>query len=166
MKRATVLLGLTLGLAALAGLAQSGNAPSPADLLAIRDAVADFHDADAALAAGYETFMDCMDAPEGAQGQHLTNGALIEDPALDPLRPEALLYEPTPDGGLRLVGVEYLVFQAAWQAAGHDAAPTLFGEEFHLNTTLLDEPFYALHLWLELHNPSGLFAHWNPLVRC
>ena len=97
--------------------------------------------------------MECMSNSQGAQDQHFTNGALIEDPALDPLQPEALMYDTTPEGRLRLVGVEYLVFQDAWHAAGNKPAPTLLGREFYLNTTLLDEPDYALHLWLKQYNP-------------
>ena len=26
--------------------------------------------------------------------------------------------------------------------------------------------FYTLHVWLWGHNPSGMFAHWNPEVTC
>jgi hypothetical protein len=25
---------------------------------------------------------------------------------------------------------------------------------------------WTLHVWLFKHNPNGLFADWNPLVRC
>jgi hypothetical protein len=107
-----------------------------------------------------------MSGPQGAQGIHFTNGERIGDPGLDAMRPEVLMYEPRPDGSLRLIGAEYLVFQQAWHDAGHVAAPVLLGREFSLNTTLLDEPFYALHVWVWQHNPLGIFANWNPLVGC
>ena len=28
------------------------------------------------------------------------------------------------------------------------------------------ETHYDLHVWLWKHNPSGLFAEWNPSVTC
>jgi hypothetical protein len=144
----------------------SGVQPTLAQLAELRQALAAFEDVGAAVAAGYEPFGECMSGPQGAQGVHYTKGSLIADPALEPLQPEALMYEPRADGSLRLIGAEYLVFQNAWHDAGHQAVPTLLGREFHLNTTLLDEPFYALHLWVWQYNPSGLFANWNPLVAC
>jgi hypothetical protein len=162
---------LALALSSL-GLAQTYSppkyAPQPTleQLSQIRTALAPFENFNAAGPAGYAKFMDCMSSAQGAQGQHYTSGALIDDPKLDPLHPEALLYEPRADGTLRFVGVEYIVFQQAWHAAGHKAAPALLGREFTLNTTLLPQPFYALHLWAWQHNPLDLFANWNPLVNC
>ena len=76
------------------------------------------------------------------------------------------MYEARSDGSLRLIGAEYIVFADDWHAAGNEPAPTLLGREFSLNTTLLDEPFYALHVWAWHYNPLGLFANWNPLVSC
>ena len=49
-------------------------------------------------------------------GMHFVHSELISDTVLDPLLPEALMYEPEPNGQLRLVGVEYIVFQEAWDA--------------------------------------------------
>ena len=89
-----------------------------------------------------------MSGVQGAQGIHFTNGDRIGDPALDVLNPEVLMYEPRADGSLRLAGAEYLVFQQAQHDLGHVAPPVLLGREFTLNTTLLDEPFYALHAWV------------------
>ena len=39
------------------------------------------------------------------------SGDLVGDGAINPLTPEALVYEPMPGGQLRLVGVEYVVVQ-------------------------------------------------------
>ncbi|MBW6454541.1 MAG: hypothetical protein K0A98_01530 [Trueperaceae bacterium] len=140
--------------------------PTLEQLVALRDVLAPFEQVDDALAAGFEQFGNCMSGPQGAQGIHFTNGERIGDPDLDALRPEVLTYEPRPDGSLRLIGAEYLVFQQAWHDAGHAAAPVLLGREFSLNTTLLDEPFYALHVWVWQYNPLGIFANWNPLISC
>lgn len=56
-----------------------------------------------------------MSSAQGGQGIHFTSDALIQDPSLDPNTPEVLMYEVRTDGSLRLLGVEYLVFEQAWQ---------------------------------------------------
>ena len=159
-------IAVAVVLAALATVAHAQVEPTLDQLQTLRAELAAFEDVDAALAAGFGQFGDCMSGPQGAQGIHFTHGDRIGDPALDVLMPEVLMYEPRADGSLRLVGAEYLVFQAAWHDQGHVAPPVLLGREFTLNTTLLDEPFYALHVWVWQHNPLGLFANWNPLVDC
>ena len=166
MNRMKITFGvLTTALSSVA-LAQYTPQPTLEQLTQVRGVLSSFENVDNALKAGYTKFMDCMSSAQGAQGQHYTNGALIDDPALDPLRPEALMYEPRADGTLRLVGLEYIVFQKAWHDAGHKAAPVLLGREFSLNTTLLPQPYYALHLWVWQYNPLEVFANWNPLVTC
>lgn len=158
-----------LALVTLLGAAAIAHAevqPTLDQLRALRSVLAAYEDVDAALADGFERFGDCMSGAQGAQGIHFTHGGRIGDPTLDPSLPEVLMYEPRPDGSLRLIGAEYLVFQEAWHATGERAAPALLGREFTLNTTLLDAPFYALHVWVWQHNPLGLFANWNPLVSC
>src|SRR5262245_2631826 len=45
--------------------------------------------------------------------------------------PEALMYEPEPNGQLRLGGVEYIVSQEAWDAE-HAEPPTLLVQQLHL----------------------------------
>ena len=78
------------------------------------------------------------------------------------------MYEPRPDGRLRLVALEYVVFQADWDAH-HAKAPTLFGQDFMLvpegNRYGLPA-FYELHAWVFKHNPRGMFDDWNPRVTC
>jgi len=135
------------------------------ELAALFGAVAAFAEVEVATAAGYEPASDCMVGNLGAQGIHYANGALFE-PTVALETPQLLMYEPRADGSLRFIGVEYLVFQQAWHEAGHVGRPTLFGQTFGLNETLLDEPFYLLHVWIGQFNPSGLFADWNPLVDC
>ena len=49
-------------------------------------------------------------------GIHYVNGELVGDGKIDASRPEALIYEPK-GGKLELVGVEYIVIAAAWDAA-------------------------------------------------
>ena len=49
-------------------------------------------------------------------GLHYVNGPLVGDGALDPTRPEIVIYEPTPNGGRKLIGADYLVLAEAWHA--------------------------------------------------
>jgi hypothetical protein len=135
------------------------------DFTTLRAAVAAFADVDQAASAGYGPSSECMTSEDGAQGIHYANEALFE-PAVAVEAPQLLMYEPLADGSLRFLGVEYLVFQKAWHDAGHVERPVLFGRTFDLNETLLDEPFYLLHVWLSQFNPNGVFANWNPLVDC
>jgi hypothetical protein len=135
------------------------------ELTALYGAVAAFTDVEVATAAGYGPASDCMAGDRGAQGIHYANDALFE-PTVALETPQLLMYEPRADGSLRFIGVEYLVFQRAWHEAGHVGRPRLLGQTFGLNETLLDEPFYMLHVWIGRFNPSGLFADWNPLVDC
>jgi hypothetical protein len=82
--------------------------------------------------------------------------------------PEALTYEPQPDGRLQLLGVEYIVFQDAWDAA-HARPPVLLGQDFHLvrGPNRYGVPaFYQLHVWAWRENPMGPFNSWNPRVTC
>lgn len=144
-------------------------AVSQASLSDVRAATADYHRLSAAEAAGYGPFYVCTDEPgQGAMGQHFVNLGLVIDGAIDPLRPEALMYQPATDGSYRLVGVEYLVFAAAWDSA-HAAPPSLFGHTFSLveagNRYGLP-PFYELHAWIWNENPNGMFFEWNPRITC
>ena len=139
-----------------------------------RDATAGFSDPAAALAAGYDLLTDaadlaCIDQPgAGAMGIHYVKGALVQAGTIDAARPQALVYERTPDGRLQLAAVEYAVLQAGWDAA-HTAPPALFGQTFML--TPADNryglpAFYSLHAWIWKPNPTGMFSMWNPDVSC
>jgi len=157
------------------------------ELAAVRAATAPFHDVDVAGAAGYVFGEPCIASPAGAMGIHTPNPALIASQALDPQQPEVLLYLPKPGGGLRLIGVEYLQVVllrntetgqlgpwfsgGPWPATYEVVTPTpqLFGQTF-------DGPMpghspsmpwhWDLHAWVWANNPSGMFAQWNPALRC
>ena len=142
-------------------------------LFDVRRATAHFNDVFAAMAADYHPFADtsgiyCIaNPPHGAMGIHYVNGNLFSLP-LDPTTPHALVYEPTADGKVRLAGVEYIVFQEPWDQANKQR-PKLFGQHFHhvpAGNRYGIPAFYALHVWLWDANPNGIFADWNPWVRC
>jgi hypothetical protein len=131
----------------------------------VRGETALFRDLDTALDAGYGKFLDCFQhGEELGMGQHYVNADLVGDDILDPMQPEALVYEPREDGTMILVAFEYLVFEDQWESSD---PPTLFDREFALKTNIPDTPpVWALHMWLWSHNPEGMFADYNPLVFC
>jgi hypothetical protein len=99
-------------------------------------------------------------------GWHLINDPLHADAAEDPLRPELLVYEVQKNGGLKLVALEYEVYQADWWNAGNTVPPSLFGQTFEALTIEGIDPIFALHVWAWLPNPSGMFADFNPATAC
>jgi hypothetical protein len=144
---------------------------------AVRAATARFHSTALAARAGYGPFPEGVPLHEcisnltgpGAMGFHWVNGAYI-DGDVDPLHPEVLGYAPDSDGSLRLVALEYVVFQADWYAS-HPAGsmPELFGQMFMAtgdNNRYQIPPFFALHVWLYQANPNGTFENFNPTVSC
>lgn len=163
--------------------------PVEPELAELRRATAVYHDISRAFAAGYSIENEpCVSSPAGAMGIHAPNPSLLQEFAVDPARPEVLLYEPMSNGRYRLVGVEF--FQVAllqrvganedpaprfdstpWDPTEYEIvnpAPQLFGQTFHLSPPPAPGvPWhYALHVWVWAHNPSGMFADWNPRVHC
>lgn len=128
------------------------------DLAALRRVVAPFHNFDLATSAGWDTpITGCLESEEGGMGFHYADPELLDgEVAAD--EPEALLFEPQKNGKLRFVGVEYIV-----PLPLSEDPPVLFGQEFHRNEEV---GIWALHAWVGRHNPSGMFADWNPLVTC
>ena len=167
----------TAGAGAVAAVMLTTPAPSsaaPAWLDGVRDATRPYQDLKVAKADGYGKLKDaegiaCIDMPgEGGMGVHFVNGDLVGDAEVHGKTPELLVYDPTPDG-MRLVALEYVVFQEAWRAEHATGRPQLFGQKFELvkegNRYGLPA-FYELHLWAWKHNPSGTFEDWNPRVTC
>ncbi len=135
----------------------------------VRETTAVYHNLNAGLDAGYGKFLDCFQhGADMGMGQHYVNGDLAGDDVLDPLQPEALVYEPLDDGTMVLVAFEYLVFADTWDPDDEGREPpSLYGQDFVLKTTIPETPpVWTLHIWLWTHNPEGLFADYNPLVAC
>lgn len=140
------------------------------DLRRARAATRAFRDVAVARAAGYAPTGACVSDPKyGGMGIHFANEELIADGKLDITKPEILVYEPTPRGGLRLGAIEYLQADADQDLATDADRPSLFDLPFD-GPMLGHEPgmpvHYDLHVWLYRHNPAGLFAMWNPRVDC
>ncbi len=155
-----MLLSLSLAAACSGVTARSRALPPEVD--ALRASLEPYSSLTLAKKAGYGTAItDCMSNGDvGAMGIHLGNPALIDD-TLDPLKPEVLVFEPGTNGEMSLVGVEFVIPFAL--LARSAPAPTLFGQVFSANEVF---GLWALHVWTHRANPSGLFAPWNPRVRC
>jgi hypothetical protein len=136
---------------------------------AVREATDRFQDVSAAQAAGYYLQFGCVSGSDsGAMGMHFVNGALVMDGVLDVMRPEIVIYEPLPNGSLRLIGADYLVLADGWNAT-HSAPPQLMGQLFHLfeSPNRFGLPaFYTLHVWAWKDNPTGAFVNWHSNVSC
>ena len=138
----------------------------------VHKATAQFRDINAALAAGFAQATPCVSGPDfGAMGVHFVLGSRINAGTLNATEPEALIYEPLPNGAFRLVGVEFIILASVWQSQnpGSTATPALDG---HL-MNFVDAPnryglpaFYELHVWAWEQNPVGSFADWNTHVTC
>ena len=141
----------------------SAPAGAQKDLAAARAATARYQDLARATADGYQTTVECVAIPGAAMGVHYVNLALIGDPALDPARPEVLLYEPQANGAMKLVGVEYMIPKALWDASNPGRRPTMFA-----GVAFEDGPnaTYALHAWTWRQTPRGTFAPFNAQVTC
>ncbi len=131
----------------------------------VRNATAAYHYLQIAKNAGYQLVPgldSCFDNPGvGGMGFHYINVSLL-DTVINPLKPEAMVYAPGPNGVLTLAAVEYIVPAAAWDST-NSKAPSLFGKTYELNQAL---GVYALHAWIWKPNPSGMFNDWNPTVSC
>jgi hypothetical protein len=135
----------------------------------VRAATERFKDVAVAEAEGYALMFGCVSGPDsGAMGLHYVNLPLVADNVLDPAKPEIVIYEPLPNGRLKLVGADFLVFAEGWHAA-NAATPQLGGQLLHLfespNRFGLPD-FYTLHVWAWKENPSGTFSNWHANVSC
>jgi hypothetical protein len=144
------------------------NADLRRELARISGATAKFHRIPRAQAAGYDLMPPlhgCIQNPGvGAMGYHYFNQELIADLSVDPLRPEAMVYEPLANGKLRLAAVEWVVPAAAWHAAGNTEPPKVLGYDMHILNPAVG--WYIFHAWIFKRNPAGIFEDWNPDVIC
>ena len=146
-----------------------GNNELNALIRVVRQATQRFQDVHAAEAAGYFLQFGCVSGPDaGAMGMHFVNLGLVMDGVLDATQPEIVLYEPLPNGRLRLIGADYLVLADAWNAT-HSSPPQLMGQLFHLfeSPNRFGLPaFYTLHVWAWKESPTGSFVNWHTNVSC
>lgn len=188
-----ILLASTLAL--VMGESAASASPVEPTLAQVRAATEKYKDVKAAIADGYarDPMDECVTAASigyppksGAMGIHYGRDDLLgikgpPNPRVDGSgthtdfnKPAILLYEPQADGSLKLVAVENLVFEKAWNAT-HKSPPTFHGVPYNRMAdnpaTPVDEghmfmPHFDRHVWLYRHNPNGIFAQFNPNVSC
>ena len=151
-----------VSLFAVGAVAGEAAAQNGRDLLVdqVRAPNARFNDVSVAVAEGYAPIPCASGVDGGAMGVHYVNPNYLKDAIPDLKRPQAVMYEPTPDGKMALVAVEYITFKGPASLGGQlfnfNGAPNRYG---------LD-PFYELHVWAWKANPRGPFADMNPDVTC
>jgi len=140
-------------------------------LKTIRENTERFKDPAESEKEGYHLLFGCVSGPDsGAMGLHYVNLDLVGAGTIDPTRPQIVIYEPTPDGRLKLIGADFLVIASDWDKAHPgQGAPQLAGQLFHY----FEAPnrfglpaFYTLHIWAWKENPNGAFVNWHPNVSC
>ena len=120
--RGFALLTLLIGVFASPAFAQEhahGPAVSNALVKVVREVTEPYKNVAAAEAAGYALAFGCVSGPDtGAMGMHFVNMPLVLDGEINASRPEIVIYEPMPDGQVRLVGADYLVFKGGRATIG------------------------------------------------
>ena len=171
MKKLWHLTTLAAGFLTLTSYAPAQQQPDPLVQI-VRNATQQYQNV-ANAGPAYGPVLGCVSGSDhGAMGVHYVNGNLISGETLlsgqqlDPTKPQALIYEPQPNGELKLVGVEFIILASVLPA---NAAPQVNG---HL---MLYVPtpnryglpaFYELHVWAWKDNPQGSYVDWNDHVSC
>jgi hypothetical protein len=149
--------------------AAAGQVPGTGLVQVVQRATERYRDPAEADAAGWKSANACVSSPdEGAMGVHFIKGSILFDGKFDPEEPEALIYEVV-DSRARLVGAEFIITVAEWEAAGNTAPPVILGQQ----TNFVGSPnrfglpaFYELHVWAFRNNTKGTYVDFNPAVSC
>jgi hypothetical protein len=128
----------------------------------VRAATAAYRVLDSAVAKGYPaTVAQCVaDSTHGAMGYHHVNRAWVDN-RIELDKPEILLYERKADGSYGLNGVEYIIPYRVWPK--DSIPPKLMGRDMFKSEPL---QLWYTHMWVWTPNKAGLFADWNPAVKC
>ena len=147
-------------LAAIASPALAAASSANPLVESVRTANDRFKDVSVALAEGYAPIACASGIEGGSMGIHYVNIGKLKDDGIDLAHPEAVMYEPSADGKLTLIGVEYITSKGPAELNGHlfsfNNAPNRYGLG----------PFYELHVWAWKDNRTGAFADMNPDVSC
>src|ERR1700722_945159 len=94
----------------------------------VRESTERFKDVAVAEAEGYALQFGCVSGSDsGAMGLHYVNGVLVNRGELDPTHPQIVIYEPTANGHLKLIGADFLVIADAWDKK-NQGPPELMGQ--------------------------------------
>src|SRR5215831_18580227 len=95
--------------------AQDAQSSASTLLKIVRDSTDKYQNVNIAKAQGYSLMFGCVTGSDsGAMGLHFVNGTILSAGILDPTRPTIIIYEPMPDGTLKLIGADFVVFADAW----------------------------------------------------
>lgn len=147
----------------LAVITEGFSAAVRADVEKLRIATAPYHDIKTAQAVGYPTTLpSCVaDSTMGGMGRHYFDRAVYDD-KLDIAHPEMLIYAPSGNGlPDHLVAVEYVIPFRLLPST--EKPPRLFGQELKRHE---DFKYWYLHVWAWQKNSAGLFADWDPSIKC
>lgn len=157
-------------------------------LAQVRRATAKYHDLNVALEDGFVLFGSgaCVENEGGTEGIVYFNLARVLQQGVILEEPELLLYVPSGDGNLRLVGVAY--FNRVLFIDTRGIIPGMFPsrlnplppyfQEVSGSFMLFNQPpngpiiqpglpwFYGIHAWVWSPNPNGMFAVRNPRLSC
>jgi hypothetical protein len=137
----------------------------------VRRATAQYRDINVAIAQNFVPATPCVSGPDqGAMGVHYVLVDRLTKGVLNAELPTALIYEPMANGAMRLVGLEYIVFESTWETQHpKGGTPALEGNLMNYigapNRYGLPA-FYEVHIWAWEDNPKGSFADWNTHVTC
>ena len=131
----------------------------------VRAATASFRVLDSAVANGYakdvaQCFADSIYDSGGAMGYHHVNRQYL-DAKVEIEHPEIVMYERKPDGKYEMTGVEYIVPYRFWPK--DSVPPKLMGRPMVQEN---ERNYWYSHMWVWKPSSAGLFADWNPAVKC
>ena len=119
-----------------------------------------YHNVNNAIRDGFVLLHPCEERPgEGPVGTVYVHIGRLMDGVISAQVPDALIYEPR-NGYLYLAGAEFAIPYALWPG---QQPPTFQGATFQREDEF---GVYALHAWVWIQNPNGLFAETNPRLSC
>lgn len=144
-----------------AQVAKLATAEDNATLALLRSVTARYHDLNAALADDFVLLHECESRPgEGPVGAVYVHMGRLLDGRIDPASPDALIYAPGPNGQSVLAGAEFAIPYGMWTGS---TPPQFMGATFQPEDEF---GVFALHAWIWLNNPEGMFAETNPRISC
>jgi hypothetical protein len=149
---AVIVTLLCAAMARLTSFAADNDSILVQQLATVRGATLRYYDVSQAVADGYVD----INVFVSGQGYHYLNPGLLDD-TFDLENPEILVYAPTPNGGLRLVAVEYAVPDSFPVPEGFFGDSDVWEDNQAFN-------LWTLHAWVWQGNPNGIFADSNPNV--
>jgi hypothetical protein len=163
-KRIPAAASAFLGAGCVAAVSLSAVAAAAAERATLVDRVRTandrFKDMAVAVSEGYAPIPCASGVDGGAMGVHYVNAKLLGSESVDIAHPQAVMYEPTADGKMNLIAVEYITAKGPASLEGQLFSFTGAPNRYGLG------PFYELHVWAWKANPRGAFADMNPAVSC